>query len=348
MCNLCAPRKVGVVEKRDTTTSQFHLSISTTAYSTPLRCYNASGRVYEEKMTGRDFACDKVRRQVTAAVAAAESGVLNRSLLALSIIAALCVVATIAVSGTARGKTANILSILLVIVSLAVVLAYYVLKKRAPHRKLASEAQECHVKELMRLPASRHKWEELAVLMCVFASFTFTIRCFLVRFSRNARQRNADATAPTTRRPRNVDAVLDALRVNKDDAAVQEDDACAICLDEWGQGALSKLRCNHVFHQLCIAKWMSAAHPNYGAHCPVCKADIVPEDDPEMKHVFDSPHNTASASPAEDSDAPSPAPVAPAAVALTLPNAQVEAAAFAPLQPLVVASTEGGAASGSA
>lgn len=257
--------------------------------------------------------CANVQREVAEAIAAARSGVLNQSLLALSIVAAICIVTMIALYGLGRGKVANILSVALVILIVAVVVAYFVLHERAPRRTLAPKAKDCKLKDSDKLPQTRHTWEELTVFICAFACIIFTVRLSFTCLSSSTRRRSQHSAIPTRSRSRDVDAVLDTLRVTHDDEAVHEDDACAICLDEWGQGTLSKLRCNHLFHQPCIAKWMSAVHPNYGAHCPVCKADIVPEDDSELKHVFYSSHNTASTPPVDDLADASSRPVVPAA-----------------------------------
>ena len=50
-----------------------------------------------------------------------------------------------------------------------------------------------------------------------------------------------------------------------------EGNECAICLCEFRyheKGVIS-LKCGHVFHKDCVAKWFEAHHT-----CPICRTDI--------------------------------------------------------------------------
>ncbi|CAI9116381.1 OLC1v1017511C1 [Oldenlandia corymbosa var. corymbosa] len=49
---------------------------------------------------------------------------------------------------------------------------------------------------------------------------------------------------------------------------------CSICLSEYADGDKARqLRCNHVFHNKCLDKWLQA-----GSHatCPLCRNLVVP------------------------------------------------------------------------
>lgn len=43
-------------------------------------------------------------------------------------------------------------------------------------------------------------------------------------------------------------------------------EACAICLDVFGQGYVKKLPCGHVYHKRCFAEWNARSH-----NCPTCR-----------------------------------------------------------------------------
>jgi hypothetical protein len=54
---------------------------------------------------------------------------------------------------------------------------------------------------------------------------------------------------------------------------------CAVCLSEFDDDETLRLlpKCSHVFHPDCIDTWL-ASHVT----CPVCRANLVPEDVPEV------------------------------------------------------------------
>ncbi|KAK1308168.1 E3 ubiquitin-protein ligase RING1-like [Acorus calamus] len=52
--------------------------------------------------------------------------------------------------------------------------------------------------------------------------------------------------------------------------AVEEDCACAVCLEGFGKGeSVSRLPCRHVYHSECILKWLRCK-----GSCPVCRFEI--------------------------------------------------------------------------
>ncbi|KAK1284052.1 E3 ubiquitin protein ligase RIE1 [Acorus calamus] len=52
--------------------------------------------------------------------------------------------------------------------------------------------------------------------------------------------------------------------------AVEEECACAVCLEGFGKGeSVSRLPCSHVYHSECIVKWLRCK-----GSCPVCRFDI--------------------------------------------------------------------------
>ena len=48
------------------------------------------------------------------------------------------------------------------------------------------------------------------------------------------------------------------------------DDVCAICLDEFREGASKLSTCSHLFHRACLNKWLDTKAVKAGA-CPTCK-----------------------------------------------------------------------------
>ena len=57
---------------------------------------------------------------------------------------------------------------------------------------------------------------------------------------------------------------------------------CAICLEECVDvyDSFTGL-CNHRFHKMCIAKWLTSDEPHH-CDCPICRIDLCPEDIPEI------------------------------------------------------------------
>jgi hypothetical protein len=62
----------------------------------------------------------------------------------------------------------------------------------------------------------------------------------------------------------------------------QEMDCCAICLDDYETGnKLRCLPCKHAFHANCIGKWLSER----SATCPLCKIELLPEEEENEESV---------------------------------------------------------------
>mmetsp|Transcript_8873 Transcript_8873/g.12953 ORF Transcript_8873/g.12953 Transcript_8873/m.12953 type:complete len:292 (-) Transcript_8873:203-1078(-) len=60
---------------------------------------------------------------------------------------------------------------------------------------------------------------------------------------------------------------------------VQDTGTCAICLEDYGGPERTNktvgLRCNHLFHETCIKKWLMSQR---GKNCPICKEVVSSED----------------------------------------------------------------------
>lgn len=61
-----------------------------------------------------------------------------------------------------------------------------------------------------------------------------------------------------------------------------DDDVCAICLDNLTSDDITELSCKHKFHKNCIERWLNASRidsdgqPRLGT-CPVCRAEEIPQ-----------------------------------------------------------------------
>ncbi|XWS23019.1 hypothetical protein CRYUN_Cryun29cG0085200 [Craigia yunnanensis] len=57
---------------------------------------------------------------------------------------------------------------------------------------------------------------------------------------------------------------------NEDDEEV----ACAVCLCEIEEDdEMSELRCNHLFHKVCLDRWLGYSH---STTCPICRTSLTP------------------------------------------------------------------------
>jgi len=46
---------------------------------------------------------------------------------------------------------------------------------------------------------------------------------------------------------------------------------CPICMEDFASDSkIRKIACNHLFHTLCLDKWLSANH-----NCPLCRSDVA-------------------------------------------------------------------------
>lgn len=51
----------------------------------------------------------------------------------------------------------------------------------------------------------------------------------------------------------------------------ERDETCSVCVDDFEDGMQVKvLPCHHIFHPVCIDRWLS----DYSSICPMCKADV--------------------------------------------------------------------------
>ncbi|KAL2481533.1 RING-H2 finger protein ATL5 [Abeliophyllum distichum] len=79
--------------------------------------------------------------------------------------------------------------------------------------------------------------------------------------------------APSATIPSN--STLQVIITSKDTRESKQD-VCAVCLNEFkeGDGVRVLSECTHIFHVLCIDKWLNSHH-----NCPLCRADTIPPSD---------------------------------------------------------------------
>lgn len=54
---------------------------------------------------------------------------------------------------------------------------------------------------------------------------------------------------------------------------LQESDECAVCLCKIDDGdEITELRCDHVFHKVCLDRWLGYGHVT----CPLCRNNVKP------------------------------------------------------------------------
>ncbi|XP_057796764.1 probable E3 ubiquitin-protein ligase XERICO isoform X2 [Salvia miltiorrhiza] len=65
---------------------------------------------------------------------------------------------------------------------------------------------------------------------------------------------------------------FDSLSMHEHDYPGQE---CSICLSEFEpNAAVNHLTCGHVFHNLCLEKWLNY----WNTTCPLCRNSMMPQD----------------------------------------------------------------------
>ncbi|XP_028051202.1 LOW QUALITY PROTEIN: E3 ubiquitin-protein ligase ATL6-like [Camellia sinensis] len=135
----------------------------------------------------------------------------------------------------------------------------------------------------------------ILVLVCAFffvAFFSIYLRhCINVT---DAEPNSANSTAARLRRfPRGLDPkVIESFPIFhyseiKDHKVGKGTLECAVCINEFEDDETLRLlpKCNHVFHSDCIDAWL-ASHST----CPVCRANLVPEEVNQSNESIDE-HN---------------------------------------------------------
>ncbi|NXU72902.1 DZIP3 ligase, partial [Oreotrochilus melanogaster] len=65
----------------------------------------------------------------------------------------------------------------------------------------------------------------------------------------------------------------------KMDSSDSSDETCAICCDDELNTDSCELECGHLFHRICIRKWIT----QQSSTCPVCRTHaLLPEEFPEL------------------------------------------------------------------
>ena len=62
----------------------------------------------------------------------------------------------------------------------------------------------------------------------------------------------------------------DVHSVDQETIANDDEEVCAICLDDFNDGAAKLATCSHLFHRECLNKWLDSKPRSTGA-CPTCK-----------------------------------------------------------------------------
>jgi hypothetical protein len=81
--------------------------------------------------------------------------------------------------------------------------------------------------------------------------------------------------APSPALEGEIDKNLVSYYINKDNIDLHNSDhLCAICMADYGiNDKVSRMPCNHIYHDICLRQWLSTRHAN----CPYCRA-IIPQD----------------------------------------------------------------------
>ncbi|EOY01490.1 hypothetical protein QUC31_013764 [Theobroma cacao] len=59
-----------------------------------------------------------------------------------------------------------------------------------------------------------------------------------------------------------------------DDNDEEEEEACAVCLCKIEEDdEMRELRCNHLFHKVCLDRWLGYSH---STTCPICRTFLTP------------------------------------------------------------------------
>ncbi|XP_022724975.1 E3 ubiquitin-protein ligase RHA2A-like [Durio zibethinus] len=59
-----------------------------------------------------------------------------------------------------------------------------------------------------------------------------------------------------------------------DDADGEEEEGCAVCLRKIEEDdEMRELKCNHLFHKVCLDRWLGYSH---SITCPICRTFLTP------------------------------------------------------------------------
>lgn len=72
--------------------------------------------------------------------------------------------------------------------------------------------------------------------------------------------------------PENIFNNFEKIVINNENINIYQDKSCNICIEEFTLNeTLTKLKCNHFFHQNCIKQWLT----KQSKKCPICRDETI-------------------------------------------------------------------------
>lgn len=98
-----------------------------------------------------------------------------------------------------------------------------------------------------------------------------SIKNHLCDLRENTKERRSITTTTTSQTGNGIKRRLRMRWSRKSSSSKQDDDECAICLDQFktNEKEIPHLPCAHRFHSDCLLPWLQN-----NAHCPCCRAIV--------------------------------------------------------------------------